>query len=141
MVLLVVLAVAAVLGLLSRWCDRRVERRGFETSSGAGSSLDVPVGPQGAVVVIGTAACATCARTLSLLQRHAGRTNGAVVASYLRVEDEPGLAEELGVRTAPTVILLGPSRTIVGRHDGGLDTAGAERAVSALAPAALGVGQ
>ncbi len=132
-VLLLVVVVATLLGLLARWRDRRVERRGFERPGEADAPLDVPVGASGAVVVLGTTACAACARTLALVRRQAERTDGAVVVSHLLVDDVPRLVDQLGVRTAPTVILLDPSRTVVGRHDGGLDPAGAERAVASLA--------
>ncbi len=134
-VLVVVLAISAGVGLVARWQDGRVRRRGFAPVEAAASSpriIDVASGAFGAVVVLGTRACITCARTYAVLRDEASAAGGEVQIEHLLLEDRPDLVEALGVRTAPTVVLLDPAGRVVGRHNGGLDEAGARGAVATL---------
>lgn len=133
-VLVAALVVATVVGLLARDREARAQRRGFVPAAGPSAPVvDVAVGGLGAVVVVGTRACATCARTHALLAREAAATDGAVVASHVLVEDRPDLAAALDIRTAPTVLLTDARGAVVGRHEGGLDATGARAAVASLA--------
>jgi hypothetical protein len=141
-VLVAVVAVSLLAGLIVRARESRIERRGFVPSAtghgdGPGACRvllpDLPPGSAGAVVVLGTRACATCARTHALLVGAADAAGGRVAVRYLLIEDRLDLASDLDIRSAPTVLLTDPRGVVTRRHEGGLDAAGARTAVTELA--------
>lgn len=141
-----VVVVVLVAGALWRLLDTRRRRHAFDTlpapaTSGAdllvadGQARPAGLGELGSratFVVVGTRGCSDCARTLALLRSGLAEADGVAVHHVL-AERAPELVDRFHVRTAPTVLLAGPTGHVVGVHPGPVDLDVATAALGDLA--------
>ena len=109
-----VLLAAAIFGLLRRARDGKV--RAVSVSSPALETLGVRPG-RITLLQFSSAFCAPCRATRVICAEVARTTPGV---THLEVDAESHLAavRELGIRRTPTVLVISPDTTIVGRAEG-----------------------
>lgn len=118
---LVVVAFVAVVALVGAWWSRRRARvRAGSGRLGADRlealGLDAAAGgPMG--LLLGAATCTPCVPVRRLLREVAGEHPGFRWAA-VDVADELALAEEFGVRSVPTLLVLDASGEVVARSVG-----------------------
>ena len=141
-----VVVVVLVAGALWRVLDTRRRRHAFDSlPAPAAEDADLlapddeprpdglgALGPRATFVVVGTRGCSDCARTLALLRGGLGADEGVAVHHVL-AERAPALVDRFHVRTAPTVLLAGPTGHVVGVHPGPVDLDVAAAALGDLA--------
>jgi hypothetical protein len=128
-----VVVVVLVSGALWRVLDTRRRRHAFDSlpaPATTGADLLVvdgqrppglgDLGSRATFVVVGTRGCSDCARTLAQLRSGLAGSDGVAVHHVL-AERAPELVDRFHVRTAPTVLLAGPTGHVVGVHRGPVD--------------------
>jgi len=135
-VVLVVLAVATVLGLW--WRSRNGAFRAVEPDAAAPSlagRLGLEPGARLTFVQFSSEVCHPCRQTARVLSTLAEREDG-VVHVELDVDEQPDLVRELHVLRTPTVLTLDREGHIVGRLSGSVTAAQARATLDAASAAA-----